>query len=113
MGIIGKTHGVKRAARPNPNAVKRNGNRAALGSGLRVGVCAAVWDCAPGVRTSAYPGGMAKLPALAPGLKSICVAAAFRTGLRHLVSEQAWYRAVASTVALPVADGLVSASIKK
>src|ERR1700740_1623514 len=94
MGIIGKTHGVKIAASPNPNAVSANAARpcwegvGAVAGGL---IATATSEGPPGF-TSIYPAGtlnssMAGANAAAVSLN----AAVLVLGFRHCLSSQARY----------------------
>ena len=57
IGIMGKTHGVKIAARPNPKAATRN-NARPCESSAEAGIRDVVVATAPGF-TSMYPAGAA------------------------------------------------------
>jgi hypothetical protein len=88
MGIMGKTQGVKMAARPKPKATSRNAPRPWVSGRGRPGGRPRTWGSAP--LTSVYPAGMAEAAARAAGSMVRVALAVRRRGGMHTVSLQVW-----------------------
>src|SRR5580658_8055180 len=96
MGIIGKTHGVKMAASPKPNASARNAPTPPPAS---AGTDAA--EAAPGF-ASIYPAGIAIAePANAPSSTLTAALISRVRGGMHCVPLQVWYLGWNASVASP------------